>query len=65
MVSSKDKKTLYAIGGYGSSQEIYKSQCNGDINTCKWTKSNTALKYGRGDFVAMSIPNFLADNLCE
>ena len=64
MVSSPDKKTLYAIGGYGSSKEIYKSQCNGDINSCKWIKSNTELKNGRGDFVAMSIPNSLADNLC-
>ena len=67
MVSSPDKKTLYAIGGYdsGSSRDIYQSDCNGAIGTCRWIKSNTELKSGRYDFVAMSIPNALADQICN
>ena len=65
MVSSPERRALYAIGGHGSLKEIYKSQCSGAINTCKWTKSKTELKFGRESFVAISIPNSLADKLCE
>ena len=67
MVSSPEKKALYAIGGDGNggNKAIYKSQCSGGINTCIWTKSNAALKFGRSYFVAIPIPNSLADKLCE
>ena len=66
MVETLDKTALYAIGGSGSNnEEIYKFSCSGAINTCKWTKSNTALKYGRWNFVAIPIPNSLADKLCN
>ena len=68
MVSSPDKKTLYVIGGgdgSGSDKNIYKSSCSGAIGTCQWKKSNTELKYGRYNFVAMSIPNALADQICN
>ena len=66
MVETLDKTALYAIGGSSSnSKEIYKFSCSGAINTCKWTKSNTALKYGRWNFVAIPIPNSLADKLCN
>ena len=71
MVSSADKKSLYAIGGYStdgsgySNKVIYKYQCPGAINTCKWKKIDTELKYGRYRFVAIPIPNSLADKLCK
>ena len=68
MVSSADKKSLYAIGGASgkeSGKEIYKFSCTGSINNCQWQKSNTALKYGRYSFVAIPIPNSLADKLCN
>ena len=66
MVSTLDKKALYAIGGYdsGYSKDIFKFHCPGDINTCRWTISETTLKLGRSDFVAIPIPNSMADNLC-
>jgi len=67
MVSSPDKKALYAIGGYGSRNRnsIYKFHCPGDINTCRWTKSETTLRFGRYDFVAIPIPDSLAEKLCK
>ena len=77
MVSSPDKKALYAIGGWvgityndgsdgGSiSNEIFKFHCTGGIDTCRWTKSETTLRFGRSDFVAIPIPNSLADKLCQ
>jgi len=69
MVSSPDKKALYSIGGYnfdsGNRNSIYKFQCSSDINTCRWTKSETTLRYGRENFVAISIPNSLAEKLCK
>ena len=68
MVSSQDKKALYAIGGYDGSRrtnDIYKFHCPGDINTCKWTKSETTLRFGRNDFVAIPIPDSLAEKLCQ
>ena len=66
MVETLDKTAVYAIGGYGSNnKEIYKYSCSGDIKTCKWTKSNTVLKYGRDRLVAIPIPNSLADKLCN
>ena len=67
MVSSPDKKALYAIGGYDNGvgkNDIYKFHCTGAINTCRWTKSETTLRFGRSDFVAIPIPNSLAENLC-
>ena len=68
MVSSPDKKALYAIGGWDGSDEtndIYKLHCIDSIQTCRWTKSKTILRYGRDDFVAIPIPNSLADKLCK
>merc|ERR1712062_859919 len=67
MVPSPDKKALYAIGGYGSgnSNAIFKFHCTGDINTCRWTKSETTLRFGRYDFVAIPIPDSLAEKLCK
>ena len=73
MVSSPDKKVLYAIGGHVGSvglgagyytNDIFKFHCTGDINTCRWTESETTLRYGRDEFVAIPIPNSLADKLC-
>ena len=67
MVSSPDKKALYAIGGYDNGvgkNDIYKFHCTGAINTCRWTKSETTLRFGRRGFVAIPIPNSLADKLC-
>ena len=65
MVSSPDKKSIYVIGGNDGEKDIYKFSCTGAINTCKWTKSKTALKYGRRNFVALPISNYLADKLCK
>ena len=65
MVSSPDKKALYAIGGSGSLYEISKFHCPGDIDTCRWTKSEKTLKFGRSNFVAIPIPYSLADKLCK
>jgi len=67
MVSSPDKKALYAIGGWDGSyrNEIYKFHCSDSIQTCRWTKSKTTLRYGRSYFVAIPIPNSLADKLCK
>ena len=76
MVSSPDKKALYAIaGGFDGhfdghstltySNDIFKFHCTGDINTCRWTKSETTLRFGRDAFVAFRIPNSLAEKLCK
>ena len=66
MITSTNKEFLYAIGGHGANNKaIYKFSCNGDIKTCKWTKTNTELKYGRYRFVAMPLPNTLAEKLCK
>merc|ERR1712062_9149 len=76
MVSSPDKKALYVIGGWDGnsypyshkdSDGIYKFHCNGDIDTCKWTKSETTFSFGRGrsNFVAIPIPDSLVDKLCK
>ena len=68
MVSSPYKNALYAIGGwdgYTYTNVIFKFQCMGDINACRWTKSETTLRFGRSDFVAIPIPYSLADKLCS
>ena len=68
IVTSVDKKSLYAIAGSGSggsSSDIYKYSCTGHINTCKWTETSTTLKFARQDFVAIPIPDSLADKLCK
>ena len=60
--------SLYAMGGYGAygngKSVIYKYQCNGDISTCVWIKSDAASPF-RGSFVALPITNELAQNLCQ
>ena len=68
MVSSPDKKALYAIGGFdgsGEKDDIFKFHCPDDMNTCRWTKSETTLRFPRHSFVAIPIPNSLADKLCS
>merc|ERR1712062_375941 len=69
MVSSADKKALYTVGGDSgipsSANSIFKFHCPGDINTCRWTKSETTLRFGRDAFVAFRIPNSLAEKLCK
>ena len=68
MVSSPDKKALYAIGGWDGSSStnvIYKFHCPGDINTCRWIKSETTLRFARSEFVAIAIPNSVSDKLCK
>ena len=66
MVASANKEILYAIGGSsGTQKEIYKFTCSEDIKTCEWKKTTVELKYGRYDFVAMSIPTSLATKLCK
>ena len=69
MVSSPDKKALYAIGGQDGNRDttndIFKFHCPGAIDTCKWTKSETTLRFGRRDFVAIPIPDSLADKFCK
>ena len=67
LVSSPDKKALYAIGGgiYDITNDIFKFHCPGDINTCKWTKSETTLRFGRSYLVAIPIPDSLAEKLCK
>ena len=67
MVPSPDKKALYAIGGEDGSSwtnDIFKFNCYGNIDTCRWTKSETTLRFGRYSFVAIPIPKSLAENLC-
>ena len=67
MVSSPDKKALYAISGHNGinfSYDIYKFNCSGAINTCNWSKSETTIEFARSGFVAILIPNSLADKIC-
>ena len=67
MVASAN--SLFAIGGRINSEDqdttyletttIFKLTCTGDVDTCEWIESDTALEYGRSDFVAMTIPDDL------
>ena len=59
MVASAN--SLFAIGGVNSEHQdtIFKLTCTGDVDTCEWIESDTALEYGRSDFVAMTIPDDL------
>ena len=80
LVTSPDKKAIFAIGGIGQIQEcnqngycydktnlsrdIFKFECPGAIDTCKWKKISTSLRYARVNFAAFPIPNALADKIC-
>ena len=60
MVASAN--SLFAIGGRINSEyqdTIFKLTCTGDVDTCEWIESDTALEYGRSVFVAMTIPDDL------
>ena len=66
MISLHDKEHLYTIGGEGShKKEVFKLTCGSGSNTCKWTKIDTELKYERSRFIAMAIPESLAEKLCS
>ena len=66
MISLHDKEHLYAIGGEGShKKEVFKLTCGSGSNTCKWTKIDSKLKYERSRFIAMAIPESLAEKLCS
>ena len=60
---------LYAIGGFsddfGFQSAIYKFSCDGDIDSCAWEElPDISLKYALEAFVAMAIPDALADSVC-
>ena len=67
IVASKDQSVLYTIGNGATSnnKDIYKFACTNSITNCSWTKIPTQLQYGRYGTVAMSIPNALANKLCN
>jgi len=67
IVASKDNKVLYTIGNHFPhyNKDIFKFECTNSITNCSWTKIPTQLQYGRYDTVAMTIPNSLADKLCN
>ena len=67
IVASKDNKVLYTIGNWISSnnKDIYKFECSNSITNCSWTKVPTQLQYSREKTVAMTIPDTLADKLCN
>ena len=80
MVASKDKKSVFAIGGQqvyqlgtnsftwsNDPREIYKFTCTGELSTCQWSKLDYELMWrnGRSNFVAIPIPDDLADKLCQ
>ena len=70
MVTSIDKTELYIVGGWNYetwqySKEIYQlTDCTGAIETCKWKKINTELKYGRYYHSAVAISDAMAAALC-
>ena len=52
---------VYSLGGLNS--DILKYDCPSDIQSCAWKKVG-ALEKTRGFFVAMTIDDALADQLC-
>ena len=69
MVVSNDQKFLYTIGNSNelNYKEIYKLNCGSsmDPDDCWWELKTTQLKYGRYEHVAFSIPDTLAEKLCN
>ena len=65
IVASNDNKYLYTIGNYYSPNDIYRFTCTNSITNCSWTKVPTQLQYGRKETVAMTIPDTLANKLCN
>ena len=75
IVASKDNKVLYTIGNYYgnyNNKDIFKFTCTNNITNCSWTKISTELQYqnyfvqfGSYVAVAMTIPNSLANKLCN
>ena len=68
MVASNDQKFLYAIGDDSSEiddLEIYKLTCGSSMDDCGWEKMETKLEHKHYLGVAFSIPDALADKLCN
>ena len=65
MVSSPDRQSGYTIGGHNDdrNKEIFKFSCS-NTGTCQWTRVETKLGYGRQNFVAIKIPDDLANKFC-
>ena len=66
MVASADRASVYRVGGYGTSNQIFKYYCpDAEIQNCQWQEMETRLQYGRIHPVAMTIPDNLAKKLCD
>ena len=71
MVASPKKDVLYTFGNDAlgalddRERDVYRFKCDGDIYNCAWKRSSLRLKHGREDAVAFSIPDALADELCN
>ena len=69
MVASSDKSELYSISKNG----IQKLFCSGaskknnqwTMDNCKWNVIETKLKFPRDAFIAFTIPEALATELCK
>ena len=72
MITTPDGKAVLVIGGdpYPDSNtvkhdKIYELQCTSGLKTCKWITLEQKLKYARESFIAMFIPDSLANDLCQ
>ena len=66
MVASADRATVYRVGGYGTSNQIFKYYCpDAEIQNCQWQEMETRLQYIRINPVVMTIPDNLAKKLCD
>ena len=71
MVTSKDNKELWIIGGYDSSNyqitdEILKLDCqaSNSISSCTFKPISTRLQFARQFHIALTITETFANQLC-
>merc|ERR1711976_110095 len=67
IVASPNKDELFTFGNnYDSNnKDIYRFSCQGNSDSCSWTKTNLQLKHGREEAVAFAISDGLAEKLCN
>ena len=66
MLPTPDKQGVLAFGGWDGKYnrvEILKLTCPTSLQSCKWTKMNQKMRYGRALHLAMYLPNPIPNSL--
>ena len=66
MISNTNENGVLLIGGDDGTtryKDIYLLECSNSVHDCKWKKLEQEMRYAREGFIAMRIPDHVANQI--